>query len=83
MDQLDQMDAAHIEKVLLDVLLRLKVDIHKCQTHAYYDGAATMKGAYTGVAKRLLEHEPRALYFHCSAHNLNLCLQGVSKTFLL
>ena len=44
-----------------------------------YDGAATMKGTYTGVAKRLLEHEPHVLYFHCLAHNLNLCLKDASK----
>lgn len=49
-----------------------------CRGQAY-DGAATMSGRHKGVAARILSQEPRALYVHCSAHNLNLCLQDVCK----
>ena len=34
-----------------------------------------MAGHLNGVATRLLEEEPRALFVHCLAHALNLCLQ--------
>ena len=39
-----------------------------------YDGASNMRGRYSGVASRIKELEPRALYIHCYCH-LNLSLQ--------
>lgn len=40
-----------------------------------YDGARNVQGRLTGLQARVREIEPRALYVHCSAHNLNLCVQ--------
>ncbi len=37
-----------------------------------YDGASTMAGSRTGVAKRISELEPRAIFTHCYGHSLNL-----------
>lgn len=34
-----------------------------------------MSGRVTGLQSRVLKEEPRALYVHCSAHNLNLVVQ--------
>ena len=39
-----------------------------------YDGAATMAGNKTGVAKRLQNKFVEALFVHCHAHRLNLAL---------
>ena len=40
-----------------------------------YDGAANMSGCEKGVAARIQEVVPHALYVHCYAHRLNLALQ--------
>lgn len=44
-----------------------------------YDGAAAMRGSYSGVQARIREENPLALYVHCYAHILNLCLVDLSK----
>ena len=44
-----------------------------------YDSAASMRGLINGVAARIQEEEPAALYVNCLAHNINLCLQSVDK----
>ncbi len=37
-----------------------------------YDGASAMAGSKSGVAKRILDIEPRAYFTHCYGHALNL-----------
>ena len=39
-----------------------------------YDGASAMAGKGKGAATRILEVYPKALYTHCAAHVLNLCI---------
>ena len=39
-----------------------------------YDGAGAMAGKKKGAATRILELYPKALYTHCAAHVLNLCI---------
>lgn len=39
-----------------------------------YDGAGAMSGCTKGVAARISTLYPKALYTHCSAHRLNLCI---------
>ena len=43
-----------------------------------------MSGIYTGVQKRILAKQPKAMYIHCAAHNLNLvvidAVCGVKQT---
>ena len=39
-----------------------------------YDGAGAMAGKSKGVAFRILSKYPKALYVHCAAHRLNLCV---------
>ena len=41
-----------------------------------YDGAANMSGVQKGVAARMQEIVPEAVYVHCNAHRLHLALQG-------
>ena len=39
-----------------------------------YGGAGAMAGKSKGVASRILSKYPKALYTHCAAHRLNLCV---------
>ncbi|XP_008181768.1 zinc finger MYM-type protein 1-like [Acyrthosiphon pisum] len=63
-----------IKKVLSDSGLDIQNLRGQC-----YDGAAAMRGSYTGVQARIREENPIALYVHCYAHILNLCLVDLSK----
>ena len=47
-----------------------------------YDGAAVMSGHYS-VQSRIREEAPKALYVHCNAHCLNLCLVDCVKYLVL
>jgi hypothetical protein len=44
-----------------------------------FDGAATMAGIKSGVAKRFIERVPYAVFVHCYAHKLNLALQDATN----
>ncbi|XP_026811042.1 zinc finger MYM-type protein 1-like [Rhopalosiphum maidis] len=44
-----------------------------------YDGAASMRGSYKGVQARIKEENHLAMYIHCNAHILNLCLIDLAK----
>jgi len=44
-----------------------------------YDGAASMRGAYKGVQARIRAENSLAVYIHCYAHILNLCLVDLAK----
>ena len=73
--QLPDTNAETLFSVLKDVLTRCSVPIVLCRGQAY-DGASSMSG---GV-QALVKHEAdSALYVHCFAHSLNLCVQEVSK----
>ena len=39
-----------------------------------YDGAGAMAGHTRGAAARILAKYPKAIYVHCAAHRLNLCV---------
>ena len=39
-----------------------------------YDGAGAMAGRAKGVAARIQNQYPKAIYTHCTAHHLNLCI---------
>jgi len=55
---------------LSDLKLDMQNIIGQC-----FGGAANMSGSKKGVAARLKEVAPHALYVHCYAHVLNLALQ--------
>ena len=58
--------------------MRCQLELGCCRGQAY-DGASNMSGCFKGVASRLINEEPTALYVHCSALCLNLCLQDCSN----
>ena len=64
-------------EAIADRILQLLADwqlsaFHLCgQT---YDGAGAMAGKNKGAAARIQEVFPKAVYTHCAAHALNLCV---------
>ena len=46
-------------------------------------GTSSMSGQNTGVAKKIMELEQRALYTHCYGHPLNLAAQDSIKNVKL
>ncbi|XP_028419289.1 zinc finger MYM-type protein 1-like [Dendronephthya gigantea] len=78
MVEVENTTAEVLTSVIKDTLLRCVLPLSQCRGQAY-DGAANMAGCISGVAKRLQEDEPSALFVHCLAHNLNLCLQDCGR----
>ena len=64
-------DAATLTSVIHDIFMRLNLSIERLRGQCY-DGASTMSGSKSGVAKRISELEPRAIFTHCYGHSLNL-----------
>ena len=62
-----------------DCLLRLNIPFSKVRGQCYY-GASTMSGGKSGVAKLIMDIEPRALYTHCYGHSINLAVNDTIKT---
>ncbi|CAH0555121.1 unnamed protein product [Brassicogethes aeneus] len=60
--------------IVKDVLLRFQLPLEKLRGQCY-DGASNVSGRLSGLQQRIQEEEPRALFVHCNAHNLNLAVQ--------
>ena len=58
---------------ILSNLRNWKLDPNDLRGQAY-DGAGAMAGATKGAAARILQQYPKALFMHCAAHKLNLCV---------
>ena len=76
--EVEQTDAASLTSTLKDALIRSGLQLTQCRGQTY-DGASNMSGHLTGVATRIQKEEPKAVYVHCVAHSLNLCLQDCAK----
>ncbi len=64
------------EAIADDILSKLaewQLQLHLLCGQAY-DGAGAMAGKSKGAASRILSKYPKALYTHCAAHRLNLCV---------
>ena len=84
---MDNSFEAHEEFITLEMTCRIVIkgvlndhnlSVSKLRGQCY-DGAATMAGAKAGVAKKLLDEEPRAVYAHCYGHALNLACGDTIK----
>ena len=76
--QLENMKANTLYSIIKDILIRCSLPIAQCRGQAF-DGASNMSGAQNGVQALVKKEANRALYVHCLAHSLNLCIQEVSK----
>ena len=74
----ESMRADTLISVIKDVLLRFNLPLSKVRGQCY-DGASTMSGYKSGVAAKLLQEEPKALYTHCYGHALNLACADAIK----
>lgn len=72
-------DAATLTAIIEDVVLRLNLSFDNLRAQCY-DGASNMSGIHTGVQKRILGLQPKALYVHCRNHVLNLALQDAASS---
>ena len=81
----DSVSGESLTGKIKDCLNSLSLELKNVRGQAY-DGAGNMAGSSSGVSSRILQENPRALYFHCSSHRLNLavasCIQirGVQLT---
>ena len=71
-------DAATLFGVVKDILCRLNLSWNKLRGQCY-DGCSTMSGSRSGVAKRVQEEEPHAIFTHCYSHSLNLAANDSVK----
>lgn len=74
----DVANADTIVAVIRDTLVRLGLSLSDCRGQCY-DGAAVMRGARNGVAKRILQEQPKAMFTHCYGHSLNLACQDLAR----
>ena len=58
----------------MDTLLRLGLDI--CLLEQRYDGGSNMAWKINGLQQKMIQENPKALYFHCAGHQLNLVCKG-------
>ena len=64
--------------VIKDCLLRLNLSLNKVRRQCY-DGASNMAGIRNGVAKKIRDEEPRAVFTHWYGHSLNLAVSDTIK----
>ena len=76
--QLSDTKAHTIFTCIKDVLIRCALPLSQCHGQAF-DGASNMSGIRNGVQALIKKEEEHALYVHCLAHNLNLCIQSTTK----
>ena len=69
----EELHAAAITSCIYDALSKIGLNIADCVSQCY-DGASVMSGSLTGVRTRILQDNPKAIYIHCHAHQLNLAL---------
>ena len=70
---LSVIDAQSIVDAIKDAFLRFQIPFPKLRGQCY-DGCSTMAGARAGVAVKIQELEPRAVFTHCYGHALNLAV---------
>ena len=80
--QLPDTRAASIFSAIKDILIRCTLPIVQCRGQAF-DGASNMSGAHNGVQALVKRENSKALYVHCLAHSLNLCLKDVTNACVL
>lgn len=71
-------DSETLTNLIKEVLSKNDLKIENIRGQCY-DGAAAMRGSYTGVQARIRQENQTALYVHCYAHILNLCLVDLTK----
>lgn len=71
-------DADSIFRAMNDTLIRLQIPTAKLHSQCY-DGCSMMAGAKGGVAVKIQEVEPKAVFTHCYRQALTLSGNGTMK----
>ncbi len=60
-------------ELIKETVRKLGLDMRDCRGQGY-DGAGSMAGKHIGAASLIKTDFPSAVYVHCAAHRLNLCV---------
>ena len=63
-------DAATLTIAAKDKLCKMNLPLSKLRGQCY-NGASNMSRAKSGIAKKIQEEEPRAVYMHCYGHSVH------------
>ena len=74
----DETNAETITEKIVATLRDLNLNV-RCLRGQCYDGASVMSGLKSGVATRIQQMEPKAIYTHCYGHSLNLAAGDTIK----
>ena len=66
--ELENIKSDTIVSAISDVLLRTQISLDNCRGQCY-DGARNMLGKKSGVAKQILDIQPKAFATHCHCHS--------------
>ena len=67
-----------IVSAIKDVLLRTQISLEKGRGQCY-DGASNMLGKKSGVAKQILDIQPKTYATHCHCRSLSLAVKETTK----
>ena len=76
--ELENIKSDTIVLAIRDVLLRTQILLDNCRGQCY-DGASNMLGKKSGVAKQILDIQPKAFATHCHCHSLSLSVKEATK----
>lgn len=76
-EPLSAMDANSIAKVIVETLQKSGFDLNNLVGQGY-DGCSVMAGKENGVAAKICQMYPKAQFFHCASHKLNLVLHDLN-----
>ena len=74
--RVDDTSSEELFKSVVKVLARVNLQVSESRAQGY-DGASNMSGHLTGLAARVKEISPLAIYVHCCNHRLNLVVQKI------
>ena len=78
---LESTSAVAIISTVQDIVLCLNLRINNCRCQCY-NGANSMSGSKSGVAKRIIDVEP-IHFIHCCGHALNLATWDALKGIIV
>ena len=80
---IENTEAQTLVNLILDALTGLNLSYKKLRGQCY-DGASSMSGPRSGVAKKISDLESRAVYTQCYGHSLNLaCMDTVKSSKIM
>ena len=82
MYEVNDASAKGLFELIKDVLLRFELDVSNMRGQGY-DRCSVMAGRESGIAARVKQLEPRAVFVHCSAHSMNLAVQEAAGAVLM